>query len=282
MADLLSRMASLSAGRVAEARGREGEAALLRRAHATPAAPPLVLHPDGFDLFAEIKRRAPSAGRLGAAREEDAEAAVRRARGYSEAGAAAVSVLTEPDAFGGGLDDLEATARAASVPVLRKDFIVDPYQVAEARAAGAGGVLLIVRLLEGTRLSETIGAAAGLGLFVLLEAFDESDLERAGEVAGPAGRAGARLLAGVNARDLATLEVDVSRLRRLSGRCPAGLTRVAESGLATPDDARRAAAWGYDAALVGRALMTTPEPEALARRMIAAGRRAARSRCASA
>ena len=282
MADLLSRMASLSASRVAEARRREGEAALLRRAHAAPAAPPLVLHPDGFDLFAEIKRRAPSAGRLGAARDENADVAVRRARAYSAAGAAVISVLTEPVAFGGGLDDLEAAARAASVPVLRKDFLVDPYQVAEARAAGAGGVLLIVRLLEGTRLSEMIDAAASLGLFVLLEAFDESDLERAGEASGPAARAGACLLAGVNARDLVTLEVDASRLRRLSRRCPAGLPRVAESGLAGPDDLRRAAAWGYDAALVGRALMTSPEPEVLARGMIAAGRQAARSRCASA
>jgi indole-3-glycerol phosphate synthase len=275
-------MAEHSAARVAEARRREREAALLRRAHAAPAAPPLVLHPDGFDLFAEIKRRAPSAGRLGAARGEDADAAVRQARAYSAAGAAAVSVLTEPMAFGGGLDDLEDAARAASVPVLRKDFLVDPYQVAEARAGGAGGVLLIVRLLEGPRLSEMIDAAASLGLFVLLEAFDESDLERAGDAAGTAGRSGARLLAGVNARDLATLEVDVSRLGRLSERCPKGLPRVAESGCASPDDLRRAAAWGYDVALVGRALMTTPEPETLARGMIAAGRQAARSRCASA
>lgn len=282
MADLLARMALLSTRRAAEARTREREAALLRRAHDTPPAPPLVLHPDGFDLFAEIKRQSPPAGRLDAPRRKDAAATALRARAYSEGGAAVVSVLTEPAAFGGHLADLRSAARAASAPTMRKDFLVDPYQVAEARAAGAGGVLLILRLLDRSRLTEMMDSAGTMGLFVLLEAFDESDLERAGEAAGPAMRQGVRILAGLNARDLATLEVDRTRLRRLAGRFPAGVPRVAESGMESPGDVRAVAALGYHAALVGRALMAAPDPEAVARRMIAAAREAARFRCASA
>jgi indole-3-glycerol phosphate synthase len=282
MPDFLERMASLSARRAAEARAGEPEAALLRRALDAAPAPPLLLHADGFDLFAEIKRRAPSAGLRGVAPEMGPADAARRARDYGAAGAAVVSVLTEPEEFGGDVADLRAAAAAAAVPAMRKDFLVDAYQVAEARAAGAGGVLLILRLLDRARLSEMIDAAAILGIFVLLEAFDESDLDRAAEGAGLAMRRGVRVLAGVNARDLDTLAVDAGRLRRLAGRLPAGVPRVAESGLDSPADVRAAAALGYDAALVGRALMGARDPVAAARGMIAAGREAARSRCASA
>src|SRR6185369_1970865 len=125
----------------------------------TPMPPALRLSARGFDLIAEIKRRAPSAGLL--AREEDAEpaGAARRARRYAQAGAAVVSVLTEPDSFGGSLEDLSAAAAGVEVPVLRKDFLVDPYQALEARAAGASGVLLIVRMLPGARLLELLDAA---------------------------------------------------------------------------------------------------------------------------
>jgi indole-3-glycerol phosphate synthase len=275
-------MAALSARRVAEARSREREPVLLRRALDVPLAPPLRFHRDGFDLFAEFKRRSPSSAAMRAAAPAPAEEAAARARLYSGAGAALISVLTEPEEFGGGLEDLREAARAASVPTLRKDFLVDPYQVAEARASGAGGVLLILRLLDGPRLLEMIDVAGSLGLFVLLEAFDEADLERAAEAASEAERCGAGALAGVNTRNLDTLEVDGARLGRLAGRLPAGVPRVAESGLRSPADAGEVAALGYHAALVGRALMTDPDPDALARRMIAAGRETARRRCASA
>jgi indole-3-glycerol phosphate synthase len=282
------RLGRASARRAAVARAREPLGALLRRALEAPPAPALGLRPDGFDLIAEFKRRAPSAGRLaGGTRCEPADAA-RRARVYARAGAAAVSVLTEPEEFDGRLADLDAAARAIPVPVLRKDFLVDPYQVAEARAAGAGGVLLILRLLDARRLGEMIAACAECRLFALFEAFDERDLERAAEAAARATARGVTALVGVNSRDLRTLRVDADRLSRLAGRLPPGVTRVAESGLGTPAEARAAAASGYDAALVGSALMRAPRPGHLARRLIAAGRAGAKKRadtedtCASA
>jgi indole-3-glycerol phosphate synthase len=283
VADLLGRLGRASARRAAAASGREPLAALRRRALDTPPAPALRLRPGGFDLFAEFKRRAPSAGRLtaGAGRGRDPSLVARRALAYARAGAAAVSVVTEPDEFAGHLDDLAAAARSIDVPVLRKDFLVDPYQVAEARAAGAGGVLLILRLLDTARLGEMLAACAEYHLFALLEAFDEADLARAGRAAGRAAALGVTALVGVNSRDLKTLAVDGDRLRRMRRRLPAGAVCVAESGIAAPAGARAAAALGYDAALVGTALMRAPRPGLLARRLIEAGRRGAEERCAS-
>lgn len=281
MADLLARFGRASARRAAAARGREPLAVLRRRALDAPPAPPLALRPGGFDLFAEFKRRAPSAGRLATGVGRDPTLVARRARAYARVGAAAVSIVTEPDEFGGCLDDLVAAARAIGVPVLRKDFLVDPYQVAEARAAGAGGVLLILRLLDRRRLAEMLAACAEHRLFALLEAFDEADLDRAGEAVGRAAAGGETILVGVNTRDLGTLRVDGDRLRRLRLRLPPGVACVAESGIDDPAGARAAAALGYDAALVGAALMRAPRPGLLARRLIEAGRRGREERCAS-
>jgi len=282
VADLLGRLDRASARRAAAARAREPFAALRRRAHDTAPAPPLRLEPDGFDLFAEFKRRAPSAGRIATGAGGDPARVARRARAYARAGAAAVSVLTEPEEFAGHLDDLTVAARAIDVPVLRKDFLVDPYQVAEARAAGAGGVLLILRLLDGARLREMLAACAEFHLFALLEAFDAAELARAGRAAGRAAGLGVNALVGVNSRDLKTLAVDGDRLRRLRRLLPAGVVCVAESGIEAPAGARAVAAMGYDAALVGTALMRAPRPGLLARRILAAGRRGAEERCASA
>ena len=167
----------------------------------------------GFDLIAEIKRRAPSAGSL---REAGAGDVAHLAAGYSRAGAAAISVLTEPSEFGGSLVDLASAADAGGdVPVMRKDFVVNEYQVYEARAAGAGGVLLILRILDTATLGACIRAAAECGMFVLLEAFDEADLQRAGPAAELCRREGAPVLVGLNCRDLATLGVDFGRFARL-------------------------------------------------------------------
>jgi indole-3-glycerol phosphate synthase len=238
-----------------------------------PAAPRIRSHPAGFDLIAELKRRSPAAGVLAARSDEDVAT---RVAGYAEAGAAAVSVLTEPKRFDGTLADLEAAARtlaSSGVPAMRKDFLVDPYQVAEARAAGAGGVLVILRMVQSPHLAPMLDSAAELGLFVLLEAFDERDLERAHELVSA--RAGQSLLVGVNCRDLATLQVVPERLETLAAYLPPGVPRVAESGLATPADARRIVRAGYDFALVGSALMTSPDSAAVIRGVIAAGRGAA-------
>ena len=272
MADLLDRMSVTSAQRAADARAREDEATLRRRAAERTPAPRLKLDGPGFDVIAEIKRRAPSSGRL-ADRGESGDV-VTRAESYAAAGAAAISVLTEPDEFDGSLDDLQAVCDAVRVPVMRKDFLVDPYQMFEARAAGAAGALVIVRMLDDRRLAEMLEAASEAWLFVLLEAFDAEDLERAAAVARR------HTLIGLNSRDLATLAVDEGRFEELGSRFPAGRPRVAESGLANEDDVRRVAALGYRAALIGSALMRTPEPEVLLSGMIRAGREEAARSCA--
>ena len=268
MRDFLQAMAKSSTERAAEARSREPEAALRRRALAAAPAPPLRLHSAGFDLIAEIKHRSPSAGRL-ALRSTPADIAA-RAAAYVRGGAAAVSVLTEPDAFGGALEHLEAATRDLPVPALRKDFLVDPYQVIEARAAGAGGVLLVLRILNDARARELIEAASELGLFVLLEAFDEDDLHRAAALV-PADAPGT-ILFGVNARDLADLTNDDARHARLAQAIPPGRPRVAESGIADAADVRRAVRDGYGLALMGGALMRAADPAAMVAELVAAGR----------
>ena len=229
----------------------------------------------GFDLIAELKLRSPAAGVLADAA-EDLPVRVQR---YARAGAAAVSVLTEPSRFDGSLEHLKVAARALSaarVPVMRKDFLVDPYQILEARAAGASGVLLILRMLDDAELAALTDCALESGLFALLEAFDEPDLERAGAlVEARRGATGAALLlVGVNCRDLATLQVVPGRLEQLAPRLPAHVARVAESGVTSTADAARVAAAGYDLALVGSALMGEGDPGRLVAAMLAAGREA--------
>ena len=266
----LARMADASAGRVRRARAAGSEAMLLAACRDMPAPAPL--RPGDFELIAEVKRHSPAEGALGG----DTDVAG-RATGYAAAGAAAVSVLTEPARFGGSLEDLATAAgalRGAGIPAMRKDFLVDPWQVLEARAAGAGGVLLIVAMLDDGVLREMLAAAREHALFVLLEAFDEADLERAAPLAR--GAQDAPVLVGVNSRDLRTLAVDPERLARLAPELPAGEPAVAESGLHTPDDAAAVAALGYRLALVGTALMRAEDPGALAGAMLAAGREQAR------
>jgi len=159
------------------------------------------------------------------------------------------------------------------VPAMRKDFLVDPYQVFEARAAGAGGVLVILRMLPKEDIRALVDCAAALGLFVLLEAFDARDIELMHELIDVRHGA-ARLLAGVNCRDLATLEVVPARLLELAPLLSAKAPRVAESGVAVPEDARAIAAAGYSLALVGSALMRGDEPQVLAASLLRAGRAA--------
>ncbi len=233
-----------------------------------------------------MKLRSPALGQLRSAAEDDLEQRVVR---YAEAGAAAVSVLTEPSRFDGTLDHLQRASRALAahdVPTMRKDFLVDPYQILEARVAGAGGVLLIARMLTESTLAALLDAALDQKLFVLLETFDELDVEtsvRLLETRGVLGRGagqvrqGAQVLLGVNCRDLASLQVVPGRLEQMVDMLPRELPRVAESGLVDADDAARLAAVGYDFALVGSALMSGAHPRELAARMLAAGRTARRN-----
>jgi indole-3-glycerol phosphate synthase len=268
-ADFLQTMALASRERVARARAQRGDAVLKALAQAAPVAPALKLSGLGFDLIAEVKLRSPAVGQL----ERGGEDIGARVRDYALAGAAAISVLTEPTRFDGELAHLEEAARALgpTIPAMRKDFLVDPYQVYEARAAGAGGVLVILRMLERAQIAALLDAAAELRLFVLLEAFDEYDLQVACALVQSHGER-MTLLVGVNCRDLSTLQVVPGRLEALAAGLPEGVPRVAESGVESEADAARLAAAGYDVALVGSALMRAPDRVALACALLAAGR----------
>jgi indole-3-glycerol phosphate synthase len=224
--------------------------------------PPIQVDTQGFGLIAEIKFSAPSAGIL---RQEDdpIAAAVKQARVYEAAGARAISVLTEPTRFGGSIEHLKAVCAAVDIPVMRKDFLVDPVQVLEARAAGASGILLILRMLDDVRLDQMVELAHELGMFVLLEAFDAEDLARAAHFKG--------VLLGLNCRDLSTLAVDNGRFKALTSAFVGDQIRVAESGMIDPEDARQVAGMGYTLALVGSALMRADDPGALIVDMTAAG-----------
>lgn len=275
-ANFLATMAAASRARVQSALATCARAEMERRAFASPAPPSLMLSPRGFDIIAETKLRSPAVGALRAAADEDIAA---RVQAYAAAGAAAVSVLTEPSRFDGSLQHLGQAAAAlvsARVPTMRKDFLVDPYQVMEARVAGAGGVLVILRMLARREIEALMEAAAALDLFVLLEAFDEADLDLAGELAEGIGERvtgiAVPVLVGLNCRDLVTLQVVPGRLEALAPRLPHGMPCVAESGLDDAQDAARIAAAGYQLALVGSALMKHAAPGVLLAAMLAAGR----------
>src|SRR4051795_13253841 len=208
----------------------------------------------GASVIAEVKRRSPSRGDLA----EIADPAA-LATAYQRGGAAAVSVLTEERRFGGSLADLAAVRAAVSIPVLRKDFVVEPYQLLEARAAGADLVLLIVAALPGDALQSLYDHARELGLTALVEVHDEPETERAVAV-------GARLV-GVNARNLKTLDVDPATFGKLAPLLPGDVVKVAESGIAGAADVRRFVGEGADAVLVGEALVRDGDPEGAVRAM---------------
>jgi indole-3-glycerol phosphate synthase len=213
-------------------------------------------------VIAEVKRRSPSAGEI-----RGGASAVEVAASYEGAGAAAISVLTDGEYFGGSLADLEACRAAVTAPLLRKDFVLDAVQVHEARAAGASAVLLIVRILSDGELRDLSGVAADAGLDVLVEVHDEAELERAAA-------ADARII-GVNNRDLATFRTDLEVTERLAPQVPAGALLVAESGLRNAADVARVAAAGAGAVLVGETLMRAPDPAAVLRALASVPRVAA-------
>jgi indole-3-glycerol phosphate synthase len=203
----------------------------------------------GIAVIAEFKRRSPSAGAL---RERPDLRGVVGA--YERGGAAALSILTEGPHFEGSLDDLRTARAACGLPILRKDFIVDPYQLHEARTAGADAVLLIVAALEAPTLHALHDEARALGLDVLVEVHDRAELHRALEI-------GADLI-GINNRDLRDFTVDVERTFALMGEVPEGVAVVSESGIATPEHLLRLRERGVKAVLVGETLMRAPDPEA--------------------
>ncbi|MCD2442274.1 indole-3-glycerol phosphate synthase TrpC [Agromyces sp. SYSU K20354] len=242
-------LADLTANSVADALVRretrplaEVEAAALDRSPALDAL--TALRPaTHVKIIAEIKRSSPSRGALAQIADPAA-----LARSYELGGASAVSVLTEGRKFGGSLADLEAVRAAVALPVLRKDFIATPYQVFEARAAGADLVLLIVAALDDQTLRELYDLVVALGMTPLIETHSADELERAAAL-------GAQLI-GVNARDLSTFELDRDLFGRLADRFPDGAVRVAESAVLTPADVAHYRASGADVVLVGEALVT--------------------------
>ncbi|MEO8462368.1 MAG: hypothetical protein ABI555_04100, partial [Chloroflexota bacterium] len=214
----------------------------------------------GLHLIAEIKRASPSAGTIAAATDD----IVARAQAYERGGAAAISVLCEPHWFRGAVSDLAAIRAAVSIPVLAKDFVVEARQLDLLRAAGADLVLLLAVLHPGPRLGQLVRRAFDLGLEPLVEAHDEGELERALAT-------DARLI-GLNNRDLRTLEVDPERAPNMRSMVPEDRIVIAESGVREPATVRGWRALGFDAALVGEALVRAAEPEAAVRAFVAAGR----------
>jgi indole-3-glycerol phosphate synthase len=200
-------------------------------------------------VISEIKRRSPSKGDLAIGLDP-----VRLAQQYEAGGAACLSVLTDVDFFGGSAADLIAAREACSLPVLRKDFTVSAHDVCDARLMGADCVLLIAAALGQSELVSFLELARRIGLDALVEIHDEPELQRAID-------AGADLI-GVNQRDLVTFTVDTARAVRMAPQMPAGVVRVAESGITGPDDAAVLAAAGYHAVLVGEHLVTSGDPAA--------------------
>jgi indole-3-glycerol phosphate synthase len=257
----LSELLDSTRARVAEARSLVSDEVLEQRV-ASAEAPRgfhAALRGAGTSIIAEIKRATPSKGPLDL--DLDARAA---AAAYRDGGAVAISVLTEPERFKGSLEDLQG-AREAGIPVLRKDFVVDPWQVYEARAWGADAVLLIVRLLppdfksNGDEFPTLLKTAASLGMDALVEVYDEADLKRAVD-------AGATLI-GVNHRDLETFEVDPKRTEQLAALVPDGTTLVALSGVSTRAEVEELERVGADAVLVGESLVVADDPVAKLREL---------------
>ncbi|MGE0393073.1 MAG: indole-3-glycerol phosphate synthase TrpC [Vicinamibacterales bacterium] len=258
--DLLQAIVAATARTIATRRAGESDAALEARAGAGrrprgDAFEQALGRAGCVNVIAECKRRSPSKGVLAQVYDP-----ARIARAYTEGGAAAISVLTEPSFFDGALAHLAAVRAVTDVPLLRKDFTIDRYQLLEACANGADAILLIVAALAQPDLVRLQQEARDLGLAVLVEVHDEAELERAAA-------AGARLI-GVNNRNLRTLAVDVDASRRLAGMIPASAVAVSESGLTSREELQALARLGYRAFLMGERFMTDPDPAAAIARMV--------------
>lgn len=232
------------------------EAEMARRAASAPPPRPFLdaLARPGLQVIAEVKGASPSAGVL----RESLDVA-ELAQQYAHGGACALSVLTDREFFRGAPEHVPLARAATDLPVLRKDFILDAYQVYEARALGADAVLLIAAVLQGRQLQQLRELAEALGMAALVEVHTEEEVDRALE-------AGARLV-GINNRDLRTFRVDLATTERLRPRIPASVPVVSESGIERPEDVRRVWAAGVRAVLVGSALVRSPDPAAKLREL---------------
>lgn len=252
MADFLTNMARASLTRVHDRLEPSAQKTLASKLESRVPPEPFTVQRPG--IIAEIKNISPSEGRL--SRTSCIDRIQSRAQAYETGGALALSVLTEPTAFGGSLEHLQAVAASVELPVMRKDFLVHPIQIDEAAAFGASGVLLIARLVPLRVLRQLVVRARQLDLFVLLEVFDKDDIVTAKRVMN----LHPNLLIGLNTRDLATLTVRPNALQALAHHLPRHCIRVAESGLRTPADVHAARAMGFQLHLVGSALMHEEDP----------------------
>jgi len=257
--DVLAEQLADARRRVAASLAAEPLPSLVERALGVPAGPSLraALSGPGVAVIAEVKRGSPSRGPL-----RDVPDPAALAGAYRDGGAAAVSVLTAPLGFLGSLDDLAAVA-ATGVPALRKDFVVDPVQIWEARAAGAAAVLLLAVALDDHALAGLMQVARDAGLDVLLEVHDEAEMARAARLE-PA-------IVGINVRDLRDFSVDTRRFAAVAAGRPVGALLVAESGVRGPADVRAYGAAGADAVLVGEHLVRSDDPRAATAALVAAG-----------
>lgn len=258
----MSFLETITGERRADAARRRGHGALETAKAAAQAAAPVrdfaaALSGDGLALIAEVKRASPSKGAIAPGADETVLAAA-----FEAGGAAAISVLTEPNYFGGSMEDLRDVRNVTGLPVLRKDFLCDPLHVYEARAAGADAVLLIVAALTHTELAELIENANECGMTADVEVHSPEEVSRALD-------AGATVVA-VNARNLATLEVDLATIERVRPLIPPGVVVVAESGIETQADVRRMRDAGVDAVHIGETLMRAADPAAAIRDLLKA------------
>lgn len=254
---------SILEGVRADVAAREASVSLSEIKAAAAAAPPpldvmAALREPGIGVIAEVKRASPSAGALATIADP-----AKLAQAYQDGGARIVSVVTEQRRFQGSLDDLDAVRASVSIPVLRKDFVVQPYQIHEARAHGADMLLLIVAALEQSVLVSMLDRTESLGMTALVEVHTEQEADRAL-------KAGAKVI-GVNARDLMTLDVDRDCFARIAPGLPSSVIRIAESGVRGTADLLAYAGAGADAVLVGEGLVTSGDPRAAVADLVTAG-----------
>jgi indole-3-glycerol phosphate synthase len=254
---------SILEGVRADVAAREAVVSLSEIKAAAAAAPPpldvmAALREPGIGVIAEVKRASPSAGSLAPIADP-----AKLARAYEDGGARIISVLTEERRFRGSLDDLDTVRAAVSVPILRKDFVVQPYQIHEARAHGADMLLLIVAALEQSVLVSMLDRTESLGMTALVEVHTEQEADRAL-------KAGAKVI-GVNARDLTTMEVDRDCFSRIAPGLPSNVIRIAESGVRGTADLLAYAGAGADAVLVGEGLVKSGDPRAAVADLVTAG-----------
>ncbi len=267
----LETMAEHSKQRVLEAKRRVPFETIQTQAQDKKVFPLRTLT-ESFNIIAEVKLRSPAAGALA----DDKFDYISQAQSYASGGATAISVLTEPSAFSGSLEHLHKVVEAVSsdqVPVMRKDFLVEPYQIYEAKTYGASGALIIVRILSDDMLLAMLDAVEATGLFALIEAFDQDDLDRCHRVVSRyVDKNPSQFLIGLNCRDLASLQIKPERFADYVDHFPKNGHKVAESGLLTTDDVIEVAKQGYDMALIGSALMRSNDSAQVLRTMLVKAR----------